>query len=325
MVSSKYSQISANTAAAKLFLVIAAAITFGPVLSGGTLAEMSAASLGDTLANKPIPIWSGGALITQEGFGTTNPFFISYDRRGNTLGSVSFSIPGTSYLSVADFSRATDGTVAVCGSATDADGRTAPFIAWVSPDGKNTNVVRSAPYSPRKVTVGSDGAIWTVGFESMPNDRDKANPAGFIFRRWDRSGKVSGAYFPQSRLKDARSVFSLDFLRSSKDRIAWYSTREGRYIELSSTGTIVNDVSVDIPDPKVHIAGMALTDSGDVLIGRDYDRKWSILRLDFSASRWVEVESSTSGHAFIYGSDGDLIVARIGVKSGDFKFLELSR
>jgi hypothetical protein len=136
MISNRYSHFSANAATVKLLVLTAALTVLQPALPGATLAEMSAASVGDTLGNKPIPVWNGGALITQEGFGTTNPLFISYDRRGNTLGSVGFSIPGTSYLSVADFSRAADGTVAVCGSATDADGRTEPFVAWISPDGK---------------------------------------------------------------------------------------------------------------------------------------------------------------------------------------------
>jgi hypothetical protein len=306
-------------------LFTALLLTVQPFVFGSALTETAAGSIGDTLGNKQIPNWSGGALITEEGLGTTTPFFISYDRRGNVLGSVPFSIPGATYLSLVDFSRAADGMVAVCGSATDAEGRTAPFVAWVDPGSRKSVVVRTAPYHPRKVTVDADGTIWTVGFESMPNQPNTANSAGFIFKKWDRSGQLAGSYLTQSQLKDARNVYAADFLRSSRGRVAWFSSREGRYIEVSLSGTIIKAAEVQLPNPKIHISGMALADSGEVILSTDYNGTWAVMRLDSADNRWVEIESGTSNPVLVYGSDGDLIVARRGGTTGDFKFFQLPK
>lgn len=304
--------------------IVILTVLLHPLFLEAGLSQIGAASIGDSLGNKRLPNWSHGALLTEEGLGTTTPSFFSYDRRGNVVGSVFFSIPGSTHLALADFSRATDGMVAVCGSANDAEGRTAPFVAWVNPGSQTAIVVRTTPYRPRNVTVDSDGTIWTVGFEALSDGRDTPNPNASIFRHWDRAGHLVGSSFPQSKLKDARSIFFLNYLRFARGRVAWFSMREGRYIELSLAGDVMKDVAVPLSSPMLRVNGMALTDSGNVILGTESNGKWAVLSLNHGSDRWVEIESGTANPVIVYGADGDSVVAWRGGLTGDFKFFQLS-
>jgi hypothetical protein len=47
-------------------------------------------------ANKPIPSWSGGALVELDGYGTTSLMFHLFARSGRKLSDIPFTIPNAS-------------------------------------------------------------------------------------------------------------------------------------------------------------------------------------------------------------------------------------
>lgn len=65
-----------------------------------------------------------------------------------------------------DYTRAPDGTIALCGTLTDANGSSSSYVAWLAPTGETTQVIRTSPYIPMRVALAPDGTIWAQG-----NDR----------------------------------------------------------------------------------------------------------------------------------------------------------
>jgi hypothetical protein len=313
------------------FLTVLFAVTLTVLnqsqLIAASLTPVSNSSIGDVLANKPLPNWSGGALVTIEGFGTVTPSFVVYNRAGQSTRAVAFEIPGAKYLSVLSFSHGKDGTVAICGSASDVDGRTAPFVAWINPGRKSTNIVQTLPYHPQRVTIADDGTIWTTGFEPMPDQPKKANLQASVFRRWDVSGKAIGSYFPQGMLSDPYSVYHQGLLTANKDGVAWFSVKEARYIAVSLSGNITDIKALQLPAVNAHLTGMAMTDSGDVFLSVEHNGNWTVLHLDFAAGQLTTVQKGSPGSdpILVYGSEGETIVARQSRNTGDLRFLTVSK
>jgi len=147
-----------------------------------------------------------------------------------------FSVPGANSISVYSFSHGADGTIALAGAAFDAEGRGAPLVAWIKPFGQSSTVVRTDPYNPKKVTIASDGTVWTVGSQEYPG-KSQLDPNAGVFRHWDQSGKLIGSYVPQAIFANARqSVNTIDRLVPAKNGVAWFSAHSGQYFEISSTG-----------------------------------------------------------------------------------------
>jgi hypothetical protein len=165
---------------------------------------------------------------------------------------------------------------------------------------------------PRKIAFAPDGSLWTSGVERQsPGD-------GGVFRRYDRSGKILGAFVPKSMFPDI--VVLLDHtgcLMASDDRVAWYSPRGSRYIEMSLQGNLLTDMAIEPPNDPFNGYGMGLTKNGDVFIsaahfavaaGGNRVAIWTIYILDRSTRTWRRVfERTTDGPDFghIYGVDSN--------------------
>ena len=108
---------------------------------------------------------------------------------------------------------------------------------------------------------------------------------------------------------------SRNTLRASKDRIAWYSV-DGRYVEISLSGSLLTDIAVDIPigdgKPLTNTISFALTDEGDAFLSVPYLVSSSEISrtyvLDRFAQAWKPVQAvgqpPRTGTGYIYGVDG---------------------
>ncbi len=146
------------------------------------------------LGNKMVPNWSGGALVVVEGESTPTPLVRSFDATGHQISLASFSIPGARLITVHGFSRGADGTLAICGDAFHTDGRVAPYLAILSANGEDLQIVRPFPYHPHRAVVASDGTVWTLGIEDSEDPKipfaNRINPIAGAIRRFDKSGKL---------------------------------------------------------------------------------------------------------------------------------------
>ena len=312
-----------------LFVLLVIGTVFQSLLPGESLVESSSASLGDSLGNKPVPNWSGEGLITLEAAESDRPLFTVWDARGRAVRTTAFMLPGTSRIVVQSFAHGTDGVIAFCGSAWDQAGHGAPVVAWVSADGADPKVIRTEPYYPTKVTIASDGTIWSIGYEYVAGEVRRGtplNPEARIFRRWSPSGNLVASYLPQKELGNAISNLSQpgQSFSAGRDRIAWFAPVASRYFEISLAGGLTDINGVAIPD-KSEVYGFALLDNGMTVLSyeaRDYSG-WAVVRLDRVNHQWVEVETGHNPPVLIFGAHANQIVGRQGGLTGDFKFFDM--
>ena len=159
------------------------------------LATLSAMAASDVpipvdMGHQSIPKWSHGALILPINTLTTLPIFHLMDRNGVMLPPVMFSIPNASTMTIIDYDRAANGTMALSGGVTEAALPGYSSIAWVRPDG-STNIVRTAQGQARQVALAPDGSLWTQG-------RDLKHPKATVLTHFDQAAKVLGSYVLQN-------------------------------------------------------------------------------------------------------------------------------
>jgi hypothetical protein len=300
----------------------------GPnAFSGVTLTDLGGASIPDDLGGQSIPNWSGGGLINLRDHQSVTPLLTVYDSKGRTVSTVAFTIPDAIRATISGFSHGANGTIAICGEATDAEGRTGHLIAWVGADGQSQRIVRTDPYRPIGLAVASDGTIWTTGYEYLSDNRT-LNPAAQVIRRWNTSGEMVGGYVPQTEFTDVRaSVIPTNYFVAGGDRVALFSDREGRYLEISLSGNVTAISGLQLPGGRHHVIGMALTSDGETLVSCFYpdNRSWAVVRLDAQNKQWIPVTSGQNPPVHLYGSDGNQIVGKHGGPPGSFRFFTLSK
>jgi len=305
-----------------LFMIVCA-LAVPCMLNAAGLSTSWQASVGEGAANRPMPIWSGGVLVTLDAHGTLAPHFVWYDKSANIVGQTTLSIPGAVYVLVRSYAHAPDGATVACGSATDAQGRTGTYVATLPGNGGPTNIVRTSPYSPQRIAITSDGSVWTVGYEPKAGARQsQPEPTANIVRRWDRNGNLTGSWLPQSSLADAFRTLAFDnAFAASPTGVVWYSSYTGTLTEVSLTGQ-VSQISAPLPGGSAfHLMGMTVTDSGKVVVAYKNISHWGVMVLDRTPNQWKEIQGGPKPGGldfFIYGSDADNVVGRLGGRPGDF-------
>jgi hypothetical protein len=323
-----------------------AAVALVSTLFAVSLTPVEEMNLAVSWPNMRMTKWTHGALLAVQYDDTNYPLIWILNRSG--AHSLSFSIPGVRWMLLYDWDRGSDGTIGISGSAVDSDGRAAAFVAWISPDGAIAQIVRTGLYRPAMVAVAPDGTLWTVGKQNIPGGSN--SPAGTsqlipdpgVIQHFDRTGKTLGSFVPLSTIRNPLTISgSRNTLRVSKDRIAWYSV-DGRYVEISLTGSLLTDIAVDLPggDPMSPNIGFALTDEGDAFLSAPYPassprgltvvsplERIGIFMLDKSARTWKPVyqpniaaawQPEPNGPPYIYGVDGRRLVVMSGKKQAKF-------
>jgi hypothetical protein len=301
--------------------MMAAIATLGCVLPAASLTPaddvpMAVSPFSVKWARMPLPKWSNGSLIVPQNHHSVSPLVWLFERLGAR--TVPFAIPGAVAMNIYDWDHGVDGTIGLSGSAADPEGRATGFIAWISPDGTTSHVIRTGLYRPSRVAVAPDGTLWAAGSEAAQPVSNVFAPNAAVLRHFHRSGQILGSFVPQSTFQDPiRLVGPYSFLRASRDRIAWYLA-QGRYVEISLDEKVLTDILTLSPKPEV--GGFALTDRGEAFVSVQWNdslgHHLGIYTLDRSTKAWRSLLQSTKtgtqasrdslGH--IYGVDGRMLV-----------------
>ncbi len=255
--------------------------------------------------------WSGGALTVFTSNQTPAPVILSFDGNGHQLLPVILTIPEGETIDIHDTARGLDGTLAACGNAYDHTGRGSGFLAIFNPTGDKANIVRLYPYSPSRITIAADGAIWTAGLE-LTNARDSTPPASGVVRHFDRTGKLIGSLIPRSAFP---SHFMVEYgvLRSAPGRVGWYTGPPhgpgSRYYEILDGGTVREYLAIDIQEHEF-VTGLALTGDGRTYVTiQDGAAKQRLLSTGGPSQGWtVESPGPLGRFSPLYGADGNRLV-----------------
>lgn len=320
----KYKQVPS------IFVVAVAAVSgLASPLDAASLTFAEDTPLEGTWPDMRVPKWSNGATISVQYDESLNPVIWLLERQGPH--AVPFTIPGAKNMQIFDLDRGIDGTIALSGAANDGEGRYSCFVAWISRDEATSNVIRTSLYTPNQVAVAPDGTLWTAGSEFMIGSH-LLKPESGVIRHFDRTGRTLGSFVSQSTIPQWNTLWNpFNQLRASKDRIVWYSPKEGRYVEISLTGQMLMDISIQSPgEPESRVDGLAATDKGQVFVSavwysaptagsKERTGFRGIYSLDKSTQAWqpmlqrtfttgVKANPSASDFDSIYGVDDDRLV-----------------
>jgi hypothetical protein len=269
------------------------------------------------------PRWTHPGLIGVDRNDSTEPIIYVIRREGYRE-DIAFRLEGA-LIRVRGLAGGANGAIALIGTATSAESRFAPFVAWISPDRKEQTVTRLLPYYPQVVAVASDGRIWTAGFVNVDNTIVEHQ----IMRRFDSSGRVLSAFLPGTTVAVQPHPTGSSYLFGSKDRMGWYFPRGNGYMEFSLDGQLLMRVrGVGGPGRAKDITGAALSNGGEVLVGmRDPQaRKNTIFRLNRNNRSWTPIAFANDALPYgtlLLGFDGDDLVT--SDKSGTIGFHRPSR
>jgi hypothetical protein len=290
-----------------------------PQLTAASLTALAETRLSFDVANRPVPRWSSGRLLVIDNPRTSRPSILVLDRNGIQESAAAIVIPGAERVWVDGFSRGGDGTLVGTGWAADSQGRAALYMAVLPPKQGTPRVIRTEPYHACATVVADDGSIWTAGVEAL-KDRPAGDPdpnapykpflASGVIRHFDARGGQLGSFIPQRTIQDLVAVQdSTTYLAAAGNRVAWYCSRERRYVEIGSDGTVLDIGDIQSPTAPEFSAGFALANNGRAFLAtRDggSGNHW-ICELDKQAKKWVPVWSE-KGFVGLYGTDGNTLV-----------------
>jgi hypothetical protein len=247
-------------------------VAVSAVLAGAAISEAASLPINRQVkveydfAGQRVPKWSGGALVDFISNRSASPLILTFDDQGREMPALPLTIPGSETVDLDDIARSQDGALAVCGSAYDHSGRGSGFIALIGPGGGPATVIRTHPYYPSRVALGSDDSVWTAGLEVV-NGKETGpgvNPDNGVIRHFDRTGKLLGSYIPRSSLGSA-FVVQNGRLESANGRIGWYTGPVfgpgSAYYEILSTGEVRTYPTIGLAKLE-RVTGLALMDNG---------------------------------------------------------------
>jgi hypothetical protein len=275
------------------------------------------------LADKPLPQWRDGAVVVFDSSHGADQMGIDIVA-GHQRSRLTFAVPAAKRITMRGFSRGTDGTVALCGGLTDAEGRSGSYVGWISSTGQEVHVIRTSPFVAVLVALAPDGTIWTQGTEIRP--RAPGEPSrqtlaealkgdAAVFRQFSRSGKLLRTVVPQSEITDPLGLTATrNVFEAVGDRIVWYSSTSRQHISIGADGAVI--VTNDLPMPNnEEVTGGAIGARGELLASSVNGSTWSVSRLDLARKRWVPNANGLMGdrtapayRATVLGSDGDHLV-----------------
>jgi len=279
----------------------------------------------DDLADKPLPQWRDGVLVVVDRSPGSQIGISIYDRYGQRVSNLPFTVPGAKQVFVRSFTRGTDGAIALCGSVTDHDGRSDADVGWISADGTETQVIRTSPFVVWRVAFAADGTIWTQGSEIRPRAPGEAprktfaeamNGSARVFRQFSRSGKMLRAVVSQSEIQNPEAVYSpSSMFEAVGDRIVWYSDLSRDYIAIAPDGSVSRVKNLALPSNE-KLSGYAINRQGEIFASSVNGSTWSVSRLDLGQQTWTTVSSGSMDdrsnpnyRLTLIGAEGDSLVA----------------
>ncbi|MES1257658.1 MAG: hypothetical protein ABUS51_04475 [Acidobacteriota bacterium] len=262
--------------------------------------------------SRRVPKWSEYGIITVgKGYSPTVLIFV-LDEDGNERRRSVLPITGAAKVSVLDYSLASDGSVALCGSAGDSGGRVTTFLAIMDAGGADARIVATSPYWPQRVVFASDGTVWVSGYvHGKPADSN-------VFRHFDRHGELLGELMPQENFTSAVDVqLGATLLTSNAGRIGWLNSDSLQYIEFTDDGKLSRIHPPAAPGSLARqVTGAALDSDGRLLIStlpvpRKYPNDFCLYSLPAGAADFTPFGCDKAG-TIVLGARGATFVGRQG-------------
>ncbi len=307
---------------ARLLIIVAGAwaLLADSAAAQGTLESGKQISLKDVSDGKVvvIPKWENGYFVSFDfPDGAAVPTVYLQDANGNLLTKAVVSIPDSVETVLYDAAVSAQGIVAISGSANAADGRGTGFIMYLSKAGKALQLVRTWPFTPRRLCFSANGNLWVLGFEFDDDRMEK--PDYKLLRQYGRDGVMINSALPRHILSVPvhPEPVSQSFLSTFGDRVGVYINRGKEWVEVSSASGEVVGRWAGLPGaPKSWVIGAFFTGSGSVYVS-DEDRgsvaaqygTRTAHRLDKANGTWVDVKNISRR---IIGMDGDSVVVSSG-------------
>lgn len=251
-----------------------------------------------------VPRWDGAFLVGLMSNHSNGPVIVMIDRDGRRDETL-FTLQGAGDINLYDMAASSNGEIATIGSALGGE-RGTTFLARIARDRKNQVVTRVWPYCPMVMTFAPDGTIWTIGH--LKDEENTREVAYRVLRRFDPSGQLLGSTILKVKGDTSDQA---SYLRASKDRVGWYCTRGGEYIEFSLDGSEMARYEGPPGVKERDISGVALSTENEVVIGRLANGKSELEMLDRQNRTWVPVsipQEFATTYIRVYGFDGTTLV-----------------
>lgn len=288
------------------------------------------------------PNWAHGFIIARSEKDSSDPADVNvvlYDRTGARTSEARVWLTGAVRVHVYDAIATDQGAVIASGYSVMADRTVVHFIARTDPGGKVTDVVNTKPFSPRSLSLSSDGTVWAMGLDP---DRDDRHEDYRLVRHYSFDQGLLGAYlarnsFPRSTNPAALSATSAisgsqaTFLRSGGNTVWVYINLTGQVVEINPSTDSEARFQVDMASQgNVNVRGFAVTDDGHLFAGLSEFRNGPTELYELRPNRstmhaqWVAVDdgATTAGGAAalapgsfvqLWGADGRaLVIERAG-------------
>ncbi len=242
-----------------------------------------------------IPKWENGFFVRFEiPDGGTTPAVYVQDADGKNVTTAVVAMPGAVENGLSDAAVSPRGEVAVAGGASWSDGRTTTFIQFISNAGKALQLIRTSPFTARRICFSADGTLWALGYELDSGGMELADYN--ILRHYGRDGVLIHSAIPRKSffLPGHANPVSESYLATSGDRVGIYSNKSKEWIEVSSTtGAVVRRWAGLTLGPKSGVIGAFLTSSGFAYISAE-NRETQVRtahKLDRSTGTWADVKN----------------------------------
>lgn len=236
-----------------------------------------------------------------------------WDANSTSVANYALQLPGVASVVISSIAVATDGSVAVATGAFDANGRSAPVIAWLTRSGELVRMVTTAPFAPRHIAFAKDDSLWAAGreYDSAREDRPDYN----VIRHYDTNGRLAGSALSRSLFSPGKVGPANDsFLTVADTRIAMASVTAGEWVELDQTGRLLGRWPLSMPANSFP-TGVALLANGDFIASFETTDLGRLFKYDRGQSKWEIVDSSQLQNRqqglVVIGADGNSVVGRV--------------
>jgi hypothetical protein len=279
------------------------------LVAGALSGAMETSRLYYLFDGKPLPRWTGSALVGVE---RPAPLIYAFDKAGLQVGNITVTVPQTGEISVRRATRGRDGSYAFGGIAYLSSGAAA-FLWHISPDGQKQKAFPMQAYVPVDVAIAPDGMIWTAGVQKETPKLSHENYVEHdIVRRFTPDGRPAGSWIPY---RGGMHPAQYSFLLAGRDRVGWYPLYGREYLEFSLDGGIIGRYPAAPMSKGQNLKGFALCDDGGAYAGREtYGERggpelWEVLMLDRQSGSWkLAANTPKSKWGWIYGCEGDRVV-----------------
>ncbi len=260
------------------------------------------------LDNAPMPRYQAGYVSSRDS-SMTSIWIDPVGSQGGEPVDHAIKLPESMRLSVSDVAVSYDGSVAVCSSAMDRDGRLASVIAWIGSDGSPTRIVRTSPFSPTGIGFTADGSLWAAGVEKI--SRSEWHPSHDVVRQYDSEGRLVRSLLSRADFSDDQwhPAYAAQLV-TSRHYVALVSRQTGAWTLISSAGVVVRSGSTGLSG-KFQIGTAAVTDSGRLFVSVKWpdDRYSTLFEVGSRPVRFSPAGFSPRERiGLVVGSDGESLV-----------------